>query len=399
MALLSPKLLHMAMRAMLLAFAQAVVLAVVPVGLLVCAQRPGFATGASADPLGSASAGAGPATAVEATADKTAEAALQRGIALARRGEFAQAIAPLEQAQGRVAEAYAAQFNLGLAYLGTARYGESVQVLGQLIRQGGETAAVDNLLAQDQVALNQPQAAYLTAERAAGQAPLDEKLYAYLADACTDHAMPELGLRLTAMGLSHLPASARLHYERAVFLARLDRLPEARPEFARAFSLDPAGYIGSLARVQVLLYDDRFDEAAAVARAAFGGLPAGSGAPDARLRALLGIVLVAQGVVPGQPGFAEARQALEASVAARPSDPSAQAALGALLLRAGDDAAALPCLLAAQHLEPGNRAVYPGLATVYRHLGQPGKADQWMHQLAELLKEQSAAAPAPVAPE
>ncbi len=45
------------------------------------------------------------------------------------------------------------------------------------------------------------------------------------------------------LGLRHLPDSARLHYERGLFLAQLDRLEEARPELDRAAQLAPDTYI------------------------------------------------------------------------------------------------------------------------------------------------------------
>ncbi|MBN9615137.1 MAG: hypothetical protein J0G35_06135, partial [Acidobacteriales bacterium] len=46
--------------------------------------------------------------------DPAAETALQKGIALTRQGRFEEAIAPLLQARGKVAEEYASEFNLAL---------------------------------------------------------------------------------------------------------------------------------------------------------------------------------------------------------------------------------------------------------------------------------------------
>ena len=75
-----------------------------------------------------------------------------------------------------------------------------------------------------------------------------------MADACTDHHAYDMGLRVVDQGLQQLPQSARLHYERALFLARLDRLEEAKPEFDRAAQIAPGTYIADLALVQKRLY-------------------------------------------------------------------------------------------------------------------------------------------------
>ena len=77
-----------------------------------------------------------------------AESELRAGIALTLGGHFAEAIAHLLEAQGRVSNEYAAEFNLALCYAGTGQFQKAISVLTALRRRGSENASVENLLAQ-----------------------------------------------------------------------------------------------------------------------------------------------------------------------------------------------------------------------------------------------------------
>ena len=159
---------------------------------------------------------------------------LRKGIDLTRQGLFKEAIPFLLRAQSRAPADYVAGFNLALCYLGVGNFKQAIANLSDLHDGGYNTAAVNNLLSQAYVGNGQSERAFQALEEASRQTPKDEKLYAFVADACTDHYDYGLGLRVVNLGLRQLPDSARLHYERAVFLARLDRLEEAEPEFAMA---------------------------------------------------------------------------------------------------------------------------------------------------------------------
>lgn len=311
---------------------------------------------------------------------------LQQGIELTRNAQFAEAIPHLGRAVRGGAEEYPSVFNLALCYVGTGQYDAALTQLRDLQKDGYNTAAVNNLLAQTYLGKTQSEEAWAAIREAARLAPLDEQMYALLADACTDHYDYGLGLKVAELGLQSLPASARLHYERAVFLARLDRLDEAKPEFAKAAKLGFGSDVGTLAAVQASLYDDRFDAAAATARAAIA-----SGHRSAQMLTLLGDVLLQGGAVPGESGFEEARKALEAAVAEQPGSSTAQIGLGTLYLRENHAAEALPHLLIGQRMEPDNSAVYMKLATAYRKLANQTAARECMQRLGELLKERQAA--------
>jgi tetratricopeptide (TPR) repeat protein len=313
---------------------------------------------------------------------------LKTGADLTRQGMLQEAIPHLLAAQQSGANKYAAAFNLGICYLGTGRYKEAIGTLEGLRSAGEDTAGVDNLLAQAYIGDGQTQRAFETFQQAAIKTPKDEKLYAYMADACTDHQDYALGLQIVDQGLRQLPASARLHYERAVFLGRLDRFEEAKPDFERAAALAPGTYIAYLALVQESLYEDKYPEAVRLLRE---GVKAGN--RDYRMLSLLGTVLMHEGASPGQPQFAEARDALEESAKDRPDYSATQIALGRLYAMEGRMSEAVEHLEIGRRLEPNNPEVYASLAHAYRRLGDRDKAQQCLVQLSRLLDEKKPSAP------
>ncbi len=319
-----------------------------------------------------------------------AETDLQKGIDLTKEDLFKEAIPFLVRARGEAPENYAAGFNLALCYLGVGEFKEAIRILNELQGSGHNTAAVNNLLSQAYVGDGQPELAFNALQEASRQTPKDEKLYAFVADACTDHYAYGLGLRVVDLGLQRLPDSARLHYERAIFLARLDRLEEATPEFHLASKFAPGSDIAYLALIQEDLYEDKFPEALSLIRKGIE-----SGHRDYQMLALLGTVLIQTGVVPGQPEFVEAREALVASVVANPGYSTSQIALGKLYLMEGRAGDAVAHLEVGRRLEPRNPAVYTGLARAYRQLGEHEKAQESLAQLAKLLREKTATTSAP----
>ena len=319
--------------------------------------------------------------------ERQAEDELQAGIALSQQALFQQAIPHLLQARGKVADEYAVNFNLALCYVGVGKYPDAVATLTELSAGGHGTAAVHNLLAQAYIGSGQLGSAWVAVEKAAAQTPLDERLYAFLADACTDHNQYGFGLRVADLGLKYLPNSARLHYERAVFLARLDRFEEAKPEFEKAAALAPDGDIAYLSRVQRALYEDHVAQAIQIARQ---GMRAGHN--DYRMLSLLGTTLLYAGAAPGQPEFAEAQSALEASVAAHPAYSTSQIALGKVYLLENRLRHAVDHLEEGRRMEPDNPAVYTSLAAAYRRLGEREKSQQCLAILATLLRDKNTAA-------
>lgn len=313
------------------------------------------------------------------------EAQLQSGIALTRQGRFAAAIPFFLAARGHVADAFAADFNLALCYVATGGNTQAIALLEPWRSSPSHRELVNNLLAQAQIGAGNHAAALAALKTASAANPRDEKLYLLVADACTDHRQPQLGLQVVDLGLRHLPRSARLHYERGVFLSALQQSEAARQEFARARALAPDSAIGALAAAQAAMLGGEPRTAAAAARQGLARDPA-----NYILLTLLGQALLAGGAQPGQADFAAAETALAKAVAERPNFAPARLQLGQLYLLANRNRDAAMQLVAARRLDPGDAAADSLLAAAYRKLGDREKLGQVLAELVALNRRQRA---------
>jgi tetratricopeptide (TPR) repeat protein len=315
---------------------------------------------------------------------RQAEAELQTGTALTRRGAFAEAIPHLVAARGQVANEYAASFNLALCYVGSRQFGKAIEILSGLRGSGHANADVENLLAQSYVGDGQQQLALDALRRAASLTPTNEKLYLLVGDACMDRHDYESGLRVVELGLKSLPDSARLHYQRALFLSLLDEFDRAREDFGRARQLAPGSETSFLAAANEELYAGNPEEAANAARAGIA-----QGYQNPVLLTILGEALIRSGVRPGESGFTEAQTALEKAVAQNPPDPGAEVSLGKIYLMADRLSEAIAHLETARELKPDNPSVYANLATAYRRRGDTKEAGEALEILSKLNQAQA----------
>jgi tetratricopeptide (TPR) repeat protein len=314
-----------------------------------------------------------------------AEAELQKGTALTRGGTFVEAIPHLLAARGRVANNYAADFNLALCYVATGQSQRAIPLLTDLRVTGHDNAEVNNLLAQAYVGDSQNQKALDATRRAAALSPANEKLYMFVADACMAKQNYVLGLQIVDIGLNHVPNSARLHFERAMFLSSLDQFDNAKNDFELARSLAPNTDIAFIAASQEAMFEGNLADAV---RAARDGISKGH--DNFMLLTLLGEALLRSGITPGRPEFEEAREALERAVSQRADYASSQLTLGKLYLMEGRLNDAISHLEAARQLNPGNTATYSNLATAYRKQGKLTAAQDTLATLAELNQAQAA---------
>jgi tetratricopeptide (TPR) repeat protein len=270
-----------------------------------------------------------------------------------------------------------------LCYVATRQSAQAIPILTEL-RHGHEDAQVENLLSQAYVGLGKSKEALDAVKRAAALTPDNEKLYAFVADACTENQNYDLGLNVVDLGLQHLPDSASLHYQRAMFLSSLDEFDAAKPDFALAEKLGAGSDIGYLAAAQENLLAGKIEEAVHAAR---DGISAGHG--DYRLLTILGEGLLRLGVAPDQSQFAEAQSALSNAVRLRPNYSDAHLALGKLELISHRVNEAVSHLEQARALDPHNPAVYSNLAAAYRERGDAQKAQQMLFELAQINREQA----------
>jgi len=314
-----------------------------------------------------------------------AEAELQAGIALTRQGHFEEAISHFLAARGRVSNEFVLGFDLALCYVATGQFKQAIPILRGLRSGGQAIAEVYNLLAQAYIGNAQPQEAFEAFQRAAALNPKNEKLYLYVADACMDHQYYTLGVDVVNLGLQRLPRSSRLHYERGVLHAFMDRPDLARSDLEQASKLAPGSNISYLAAAQNGMVDGNIPAAIQAAREGTQKDPR-----NYILLTILGHALIRSGAGPGQPEFAEAQTALESAAAARPNFAPAQLALGQLYLMAHrmDDAVAR--LDTARQLAPENKSVYSYLAMAYQRQGKLQEAQKMLAILDRLNQEQAA---------
>jgi len=312
---------------------------------------------------------------------QTPESELQVGTRLTHEAKFQEAIPHLLAARAGVSNLYPAEFNLALCYVATRQSAQAIPILTNL-RRSHDGTQVENLLAQAYVGVADSKAALDAVKRAAALAPDNEKLYLFVADACTENQNYELGLDVVELGLQHLPNSASLRYQRAIFLSSLDEFDAARPDFALAKKIGSGTDIGYLAAAQESLLAGKIEEAVGAAREAIS-----SGHENYRLLTILGEGLLRWGIAPGQPEFAEAEAALSKAVSMRPNYFDAQLALGKLYLLSHRLNDVIVHLEHARALAPHNPSVYSNLAAAYREHGDLEKAQQMLAMLAQINRE------------
>ena len=309
---------------------------------------------------------------------------LERGTALTRQGRFKEAISHLLAARKDVRNEYALEFNLSLCYVGVGEYKNAIEILGGLRKQGHENADVENLLAQAYVGSGQRSEVLAAVERAAAITPRNEKLFTFVADACTDNQDFELGLKVIEFGLRHLPQSARLHYERGMFLTQLDQFDRGKADFESAATLGQGSEIGYLSAAYENLLNGNIPEALRMAREGRK-----HGFQNPALLVILGKALLRSGIVPGQPEFVEAQDALEKSVAQHPNDPASQIALGQVYLLGGQFDDSIAHLEAARQMRPDQPSIYASLAKAYQRKGDSQRAQEALAKLESLNQAQA----------
>lgn len=315
------------------------------------------------------------------------EASLQTGIQLTRQGRFADAIPYLRAARGHIAqeEDFAVDFDLSLCYVGIGQSEKAIPILLALRKRNPGTVNVENLLAQAYIGARKPKPALEALHRAAALDPHDENLYIFATDACTESRAYNLGLEVADLGLAQLPRSARLHYQRGIFLSHLDRSDLATKEFQLAAKYAPGQPIAFMGAAQAALLNGNMPGAATAARQGLHKNP-----DNYILLVILGKALVRSGAIPGQPEFAEALTAMEKAVRERPDHADAQVTLGNLYLMDGKLKQAIEHLEQARAIDPQDTSVYAHLATAYRRSGNMKKVRQMLETLAHINQQNAA---------
>lgn len=315
--------------------------------------------------------------------DRQAQQHLAEGIRLTRAGEFSQAIPNFLAARGKARDTFALEFNLALCYVGTRQFQPAIAILAHIRGAGKHAADVDNLLAQAYIGNHEDAPALQAIEAAAALAPSDQRLYLLTAEACLDEGLTELGLHVIGIGLTNLPNAPRLLFERALLRSRMDRTELAAQDFRLVVQLAPGSDVADIASAQQALLAGDIPAVIRVTRKAIA-----AGRSHYLLLTMLGEALLRSGVTPASAAdFAEAQNALERAVELRPTYSGAHVSLARVYLLNGRVDDAIGHLEAARRLAPGDRAIYPALASAYRKAGRMEQAKEVLAALSELNRQ------------
>jgi tetratricopeptide (TPR) repeat protein len=293
------------------------------------------------------------------------------GVILARLEKYDDAARQFELALKERPGAYEVAFNLTLAYVRRKRYADAIRAARDYLSQGQKKAELYNLLSQAYEGNGQTIEAY-DALRAATQIdPKDENNYLDLAVLCVDHANYDLGLEIVSIGVSNIPQSDRLFFQRGALLAMKGQSAQAVVDFETASKLAPNKSLPYAARGIVLLELGETSNAISLLRQRASASP-----DDYMVHYVLGEALNRSGPAIRSPEETEAIQSLERSVSLKPDFAASRAVLGKLLLRRSEVDRAITELERALELYPQDTSFLYQLAQAHRKKGNMERAKE-----------------------
>ena len=310
-------------------------------------------------------------------------AQFQLGIALASHGHEEHAIPFFEMVQKKYPGSYDAAFNLAVCYVVAKRFTPAIELLSGMKQKGKVTAELDNLLAEAFKGAGQIQPAIDALREATRLDPRDETNYIDLAALCTDHDAYDLGLEVIEVGLHYNPKSDRLIFQRGILRAMKNQFDLADQDFQTAAQLAPENNLTYAGLSISYMQTGNLPEAIHTLRERVREKP-----NDATLQYLLGDALIRSGAAPDAPEFAEAKSALERSVALSPTFVPSKVDLAKLYLRENRVYDAVALLEKARSLDANEKSIYSQLATAYRRQKKTEQAAAALATLTRLNEEQ-----------
>jgi tetratricopeptide (TPR) repeat protein len=277
------------------------------------------------------------------------------------------------------------RYNLAVASLEAGRSEEAMANARVALAASPRDPEVLSLFAAASAAAGQVEPAITALRSAIDVAPRDERHYLDLAVICLDHDNADLAMEVVNAGLARIPDAPRLFTMRGAIHADRAELEQAVQDFERARALGPDELYGAVGLSLVLRQTDRIAEAIALLRQKLARRPT-----DPTLNYLLADALLRSDPDPASAESRQARKALTLALRANPSFASAHAALGKLLLRAGELPAAVEALQAAVRLDSSNRVALNQLVLAYRQLGRASEAAAAAAELKALLVRERA---------
>jgi superkiller protein 3 len=307
-------------------------------------------------------------------------AATQYGGCLLRVQRAADAAAVFERLAREQPADVAALYNLAVARLEAGQAEAAVAAAKTALGLAPRDPDVLSVFASASVATGAIAPAIAALRTATEVAPDQDRHYLDLAGVCLDHDAADLALEVVNAGLAHVPSSARLYTMRGAIRADRGELDQAMRDFEQARRLSPDALYGSVGLSMVLRQSDRLPEAIATLREKLKVRPR-----NATLNYLLADALLRNDPDPATPEAREAKAALRRAIAASPGLARAHGALGKLLLKSGETAAAIREFSEAATLEPNDRLALNQLVMAYRQAGRQKDAEAAAARLKALL--------------
>ena len=225
-----------------------------------------------------------------------------------------------------------------------------------------------------------------TLRRATELFPLDEAPYLDLVALCIKYDSYDLGMEILTVGLRHIPASAKLTFDRGVLQAMHNRSDLAESDFVEAAALAPEKdftYSGL-----ALTYIQTAKSAHAVELLRQRTREHGE---DYMLQYLLGRALTQSGMEANTPAMSEALSAFQRSIALNPNFADSRLGAGRILLQQNrlDDAQVQ--LERAHALNPADTAACAQLAIVYKRKGDLANFQSMLSELKRLNEQERTA--------
>jgi tetratricopeptide (TPR) repeat protein len=276
-------------------------------------------------------------------------------------------------------------YGIALAYYNEGDYSECIKILTRLEQQGTVPAKLFGLLGAAQEGSGKPLEACDTFLAGIKQFPHDDENYLNIATVAVEHLSYGLATKFLNAGLAVIPNDYKLYLTRGVVNTLQSNLQRAQADYEKALSLAPAQasvYVG----LGICLMDqDKYDAAVALLRQATQRQ-----VHDESVYYFLADALYRTGVAPSSPSYAEAMNAVRASLTLDPNFAYGYLLRGRLELAANNSRQAVTDLEQARRLVPRSSAVLYELATGYRLEGRKAEAEKLYGEVTTSRREEDA---------
>jgi tetratricopeptide (TPR) repeat protein len=268
-------------------------------------------------------------------------------------------------------------YDLALALHLAGRDSEALPIALQL----PQDAPVMSLLGAIFAAQDKTADAIVALKRAIELQPHDVENYINLASLCLDHQSFDVAGDVVNAGIANNPESAELYTLRGAISAQTSDMERSAADFEHANRIKPDQSYGDVGLSLLLRQENQVDEAISVVRARILRSPS-----DPTLSFLLADLLMRKADTPTGDTRKEARQLLRKVIALKPEMAKAHAALGKLLLEAGDAQGAAKELKTALDRDPNDRVALNQYTLALRRLDRREEATAVAQKLRAVLE-------------